>query len=289
MKKGFYATFLILISAVLILIFIVIGKEMRIQSQIYDLNELFISHPIEQNNIDISKYEKYIEEYILNQRNLKEMWWNTIINQSGLSILFTIITLFITVSLSWITQNQIQDRYKKDLQNTTRYANDITADVLTVTRVYSGPPGMVSYEEVNNIAFNKINIFNQLKILTRESLDELYYESLENLSSKLWGIFQGPYNKIATAEMSQIPGPHKVMEYDEPIRFNEIENEIKSIFYRITDPGDRVRIIEFMEEHFESDENLHATPNREETNKKILKYIKSLTSLDNKRLQNRTS
>ncbi len=183
-----------LIIALVITIALAVWLQINLfntNNAISELKELFMisnERIFLSETLDIEKYENYINDYILNQKNIDKLWWNTIFNQSGLSIIFTAIILFLTITISWITQNQIESKYKSEIQNVKNYSTDLMNDVLLISNSHSGSFGafLMAEEHYLQNAISKVNIFNNLQILKREQLLDLYHKDLEGLAHQVY-------------------------------------------------------------------------------------------------------
>jgi hypothetical protein len=289
MKKSYFLIFIVLIVIMISLLSYSIVRDIKVQNQIYELNQLFLENPMEQENIDLEKYESYIQNYILNQKNLKEMWWNTIINQSGLSIIFTAIVLFLTVSLSWITQHNIQEQYKKDLDKTTKYTEEIISDVMLFSKYHTERPAFFkSYGDDIEISINRLNSYNLLKILNREKLEESYFQDLDYCAKNMWQLFQEPVQKIFMESKSKKENEKlKIQNFMEPIKFGSIKQKIEDSFNRITNNIDRVNIIDFLEK-YQNEQPWNPQENRKILNCEVFDYLKNITHIDRMRINRNT-
>jgi hypothetical protein len=219
-----FTILLIVTSLLLVVSFFLIKTENNIAEQITALKEIYLC--TEQAS-DLN--EAYFHDYIINQNELKNIWWNTIINQSGLSILFTAIILFITISISWMTQNQIENRYKENIKESERQLKDSILDVSCILNRHRGSFGAVciSNETEESHLFACLNSFNNLKVLTRNDFEEIYINDLKSLASRIWLTI---HNKIRDGKQSK----------------EEIKAMTNIFFQRIQNKIDRNSIIEYI-------------------------------------------
>ena len=77
-----------------------------------------------------------INEYIKNQNHFKNLWWHTIINQSGLSIIMTLIVLIVTITVAAISKQSIDDKLKTELEKAEEKNNILAGKLVILFSTY---------------------------------------------------------------------------------------------------------------------------------------------------------
>ncbi|GHU06547.1 hypothetical protein FACS1894147_13250 [Spirochaetia bacterium] len=137
--------------------FFLIKREGEIADQIAELKEIYLCS---EQASDLNMV--YFDKYITNQNELKSLWWNTIINQGGLSIIFTVVVIVVTGSISFMTQNNIENQYKKNIEEGKQKLKDSILDVSCILNQHKGTFGayMISDEAEESHLFACIIPFN---------------------------------------------------------------------------------------------------------------------------------
>lgn len=168
-KKSDKLIFYIL-AALLLVSILFLGFSIYLQNQTIDqqnnLRELIISNDQNINN-------KQINQYITNQENLKDMWWNTIINQSGLSIITTLIVLIITTSVGWIYKSNMDKEYKLELEKMKQRNNKFIRELIVLQN---------SQGELNRGMSGPNQVENDIKVYVKR------LNSITRLNNKLSNI-----------------------------------------------------------------------------------------------------
>lgn len=193
-KEGKSILFLFSITMLVSLSLIVVG--IRLQNTVWEnTNKL---------KFDLAKSMHYsedkLENYISNQEYLKKQWWNTIINQSGLSVIVTLIVLIVTISFGYINKQNIDEQHKiRDEQHKIRieesnnkYAlkireleesnqkviNDL---LMLLTEYIESPTCVIKYYDVLKTNINRLNSFLDLKTLNKDITYKLHNKILNDV------------------------------------------------------------------------------------------------------------
>lgn len=193
MNKNILVGILILIVALLIsgVVFIIFEEE-SLQNQIIELKEIALN--MDTGSFENSDLGEYLQNYIIAQNEMKNLWWHTIINQSGLSIIFTAIILIISFSMNLITQSQIEKRYDEKMKENNKrydeiliennkYSRDIITDYNLILEAHQGSFGAfaIGNEVLLGNYFSQLNSYQQLKVLSKEDFKKNYYMDLKVL------------------------------------------------------------------------------------------------------------
>lgn len=174
-----------IIAALLVLSIAFIGYSIYLQAQTIkqqnNLKELIINNDQNINN-------EQITQYITNQENLKDMWWHTIINQSGLSIITTLIVLLITISIGYLYKSNMDQEYKSELERMKQRSNKFIRELIILqnsqgelNRGFSGPKQVENDIEVYIKRLNSINrLNNRLSNIIKKEDTLLYLKNSIN-------------------------------------------------------------------------------------------------------------
>jgi hypothetical protein len=266
MDKIINIIFRILVVVILLLLIWVFIRENQIKSQIIEANKLFLKDPQIPENLDLAKYESYVNEYIINQKHLKSNWWDTIINQSGLSIIFTAVVLFITVTFSFFTQSQIDNKfkqieetYKKDIQDSDMKLYDTINDVILIVQSHniSMYPEEYRLGKHDDYVLEKLNKYNDLKHLNRESLDSIYQVDVYDAGILIGSQINQEIDNTLSKKVEIQPGRGPKGEtYNGDFDIDVIRNEIIKCVKAIHAPEDKKAIIPIIEEFWSKQRKL---------------------------------
>lgn len=159
-----------IIAALLVITISILGYSVYLQNQTIDqqnnLREIIIN-----NDQNINKEE--ITQYITNQENLKDMWWHTIINQSGLSVITTLIVLLVTISIGYLYKSNMDQEYKLELEKMKQRNNKFIRELIVLQN---------SQGELNRGMSGPNQVENDIKVYVKR------LNSITRLNNKLSNI-----------------------------------------------------------------------------------------------------
>ncbi|HBE80374.1 MAG TPA: hypothetical protein DDW65_21715 [Firmicutes bacterium] len=139
--------------------------------------------------------QEIIDKYIANQEYLKENWWNTIINQSGLSIIVTLIVLLITFTFNFTYKqelnekfdkkiNDLNDNYISKLKGLEVYSTNVTKEIKKVLIEHRGSLNakLYKYHQILEKYIKRLNSLSELKTLDKNDFIDLYTEDVKSIS-----------------------------------------------------------------------------------------------------------
>ena len=152
-----------IVAALLLIAISIFGYSVYLQNQTINqqnnLKELIINNDQNINN-------EQINQYITNQENLKDMWWHTIINQSGLSIITTLIVLLITASIGYLYKSNMDKEYKLELEKMKQRNNKFIRELIILQNnqgeISSGMSGPKTSEKDIKLYVRRINSVDRL-------------------------------------------------------------------------------------------------------------------------------
>jgi len=159
-----------IIAALLVITISILGYSVYLQNQTIDqqnnLREIIIN-----NDQNINKEQ--ITQYITNQENLKDMWWHTIINQSGLSVITTLIVLLVTISIGYLYKSNMDQEYKLELEKMKQRNNKFIRELIVLQN---------SQGELNRGMSGPNQVENDIKVYVKR------LNSITRLNNKLSNI-----------------------------------------------------------------------------------------------------
>jgi hypothetical protein len=240
-----------IIAALLFFAVSIFGYSVYLQNQNINqqnnLRELIVENSQNINN-------EQIDQYLSGQNNLKNMWWHTIINQSGLSIITTLIVLIITTSVGYLYKTNMDKEYQLELEKIKQQNNEFIRELILLQN---------SQGELNRGLSGQKQVENDIEVYVRR------LNGINRLNSKLSNIIKKEDTLLYLN--NSINGFVKysianIMNYD--------EDSLKTIFFfnQIKNNEHQNKIIDYLI-------NKKETYEKQEGKEKQVKYCNELIDL----------
>jgi len=178
-KKFIYLLVLIAFILNIICIVITIKYQHSLMNNIDSLKNIIV------HNSAASVSNAELKEFSLNLSYYKDLWFNTIINQGGISIIFTLIILLITLTTGYFMNQNFDNKFKSELDKLKIDNENGAKDLFNLIKNHIGS-GKIIYmrtgEEEYERLIGAINGFEELNIYKTKDFEELYNSDIKEFS-----------------------------------------------------------------------------------------------------------
>ena len=184
MKKGLIVS-LVLISILLNVfsIWYIMDVQNNLHNDVISLKGTII----ESSKPKISNKE--LQDYVFNLSYHKDLWYNTLFSLGGISIIFTLIVLLITITTGYIVNQKYDDKFENEYNKIKSMNEASTNDLIMLITNHIGAEKVFARDldkEYSRMC-NAINSYNYLKHFSREDLIDIYNMDIIEFSNSLIG------------------------------------------------------------------------------------------------------